>query len=117
MYSILTIHLLDIKFMLMLLSKNIFKKYIQQMICYITLKYSSIGDRNNVISPTEMYHNIFQKEKNYDIFWETIDKKGTTDEFYTHTYLTLTLFMILTLLESMSFVKAMVLKRDLSLLC
>ena len=43
---------------------------------------------------------------------ETIDIKGTADEFYMHTYLTLTLFMFLTWLETLSFVKLMVIKRD-----
>ena len=69
-----------------------------------------------------LYHHLkcimifFQKEKNYD-FGGTIDIKGSADKFYMYTYLTLTLFMLLTLLESISFVKAMVLKRNMSLLC
>ena len=81
MYSILTVHLLETKFALMLLSKNTFKWYVQHMICYITLTFSTIGDRNNVISPYEMYHDIFQKEKSYD-FLKKIDIKGMADEFY-----------------------------------
>ena len=48
-----------------MMSKNTFKKYIQQMICYIKLTFSV---DNNVISPSEMYHAIFQKEKKYDFF-------------------------------------------------
>ena len=42
---------------------------------------------------------------------------SATDKFYMHIFLTLTLFMLLTLLESISFVKVMVLNRDLFLLC
>ena len=44
------------------------------MICFIILTFSKIGDRNNVISPSEMYHDIFQKENNY-AFLETTDIK------------------------------------------
>ena len=62
-----------------------------------------------------MYHDIFQKKNNYD-FLETIDIKGTADKVYMHTYLTLT-SSFLTLLENISFVKVMVLKRNISLLC
>ena len=55
------------------------------MICYIILTFSAIGNINNVISPSEMYH-IFQKKKKGLGFFETIDIKGTTDKFYMHTY-------------------------------
>ena len=42
------------------------------MICYIILTFSAIRVRNIVISPSKiMYHDSFQKEKNYD-FFETI---------------------------------------------
>ena len=61
------------------------------MICYIILRFSVVGDRNNVISPSEIYHGI-QKKKEIR-FLETNDIKGTTDQFYIYTYLTLTLFM------------------------
>ena len=49
---------------------------------YIILAFSAISDRNNVIhaSPSEMYHDIFQKEKKYD-FLETIDIKGKTNKY------------------------------------
>ena len=63
MYSILMVHLIEKKFVLMLLSKNNFKWYNQQMICDIILTFSEIGNRNNAISPSEMYHDIFQKKK------------------------------------------------------
>ena len=36
------------------------------MVCYIILTFSTIGDRNNVIPASEIDHDIFQKEKNYD---------------------------------------------------
>ena len=55
------------------------------MICYIILTFSPIGDRNDVLSPTEMYHDILQKEKSYD-FLEKIDIKGMADKFYMHKY-------------------------------
>ena len=41
-----------------------------------------------------MYHNTFQKEKNYD-FLETIDIKGTADTFSMHKSFTLILFILL----------------------
>ena len=59
MYSILTVHLIDTKSVLMLLSKNTFKQYIQQMIGYIIPTFSTIGDRDTVILSSEMYHDIF----------------------------------------------------------
>ena len=58
------------------------------MICYIILTFSAIGDRNNVLSQSEIYHGIFQKEKSYD-FLEKIDIKGMADKFYMHKYLTI----------------------------
>ena len=64
------------------------------MICYILLTFSAIGNRNNVISPFEVYHDIFQKEKNYG-FLKTIDIKRTADKFYMQTYLTLNLLMLI----------------------
>ena len=85
------------------------------MICYIILTFRATRVRNNVISPSKiMYHDIFQKEKNND-FFETNAIKGMADKLYMHTYITLTLFMLLTLLESISFKNGT--KRDLSLLC
>ena len=63
------------------------------MICYIIPIFSAIGDRNNVLSPAEMYHAIFQKEKSYD-FLEKIDIKGMADKFYMHKYLTLTFYAL-----------------------
>ena len=37
------------------------------MIWYIILTFSAIGDSDNAISPSKIiYHDIFQKEKNYD---------------------------------------------------
>ena len=54
------------------------------MICYIILTFSTIGDRNNAISPSEMYHDSFQKENNYD-FVETTDIKGKADVGCIHT--------------------------------
>ena len=51
------------------------------------------------------------------IFFETIDIKRTADKFYMHTYLTSTLFMFLTLLESLSVVKVVVQKREIWLYC
>ena len=75
------------------------------MNCYIILKFSAIDNRNNVIS--EMDHDIFQR-KRIIFSLETIGIKRTADKFYSHTYLTLILFMLLTLLESISFVKVMV---------
>ena len=86
------------------------------MICYIILTFSAFGDRNNVISPSEMYHDIFQKENSYD-FLEKIDTKGMADKSYMHKYLILTFLCFITLLESIWFVKDIVLNRDLSLLC
>ena len=59
------------------------------MICYIILTFSAIDDRNNVMSPSEMYHDIFKK-KRVMIFLEKIDIKGKADKFYMHKYLTLT---------------------------
>ena len=56
------------------------------MICYIILTFSTLGDRNNVVSTSEMYHDIFQKEKNY-AFLETTDIKETADKFIMHTYM------------------------------
>ena len=56
------------------------------MICYIMLTISVISNRNNVVSPSEMYHDLFQKENNYG-FWETIDIKGRADKFHMHTYI------------------------------
>ena len=86
------------------------------MICYIKLTFSAIGIRNDVLSPSERYHDIFQKEKSY-VFSEKIDIKGMADKFNMHKYLTLTFLCFITLLESIWFVKVIVLKRDLSLLC
>ena len=63
------------------------------MICYIILTFSAISDRNNVISPSEMYHDIFQEEKKYYSL-EMIGINRMAEKFYTHTYLTLTLFVI-----------------------
>ena len=60
---ILKVHLIETKVVRMLLSKYFFKKYIQQMTCYTILTFSAIGNRNNVISPSEMYHDIFSKGK------------------------------------------------------
>ena len=40
-----------------------------------------------------MYHDIFQKENNYNIL-ETIDIKVTSATFYMHAYLVITLFML-----------------------
>ena len=58
------------------------------MICYIILTFSAVGDRNNVISPSEM---IFFNKKIIQIFFLKLsDLKGTADIFYMHTYLTLT---------------------------
>ena len=85
MYSILTVHLIETKFVIILLSKNTFKQYIQQMICYIILTFSATGDRNSVIMPSEMYNDIFRKENNYD-FFKIIDIKGPAGKFYMHTY-------------------------------
>ena len=78
----------------MLLSKNTFKLYSQQMICYTILHLSHLAIETMLysVSPSEMYHDIFQKEKNYE-FLETIDIKGTAEKFYMYTYLILTLFM------------------------
>ena len=63
------------------------------MICYIILTFSAIGDRNNVVSPSEMYHYIFQKKKRIMFFLE-IAIEGTADQFYMHIYFTLILIML-----------------------
>ena len=59
MYCILTVHLIDTKFVLMLLSKTTFIQYIQQMIGYIIPTFSTIDDRDTVILSSEMYHDKF----------------------------------------------------------
>ena len=64
------------------------------MICYILLTFSATGNRNNFISPSEMYNDIFEKEKIYG-FLETIYIKRTADKFYIPTYLTLNLLMLI----------------------
>ena len=71
------------------------------------LTLSAIVDRNNVISPTEMHNEIFQKEKKIMIFLETIE--GMADKSNMH-------FLTFNLLVSILFVKVMVLKRGKSLL-
>ena len=67
------------------------------------------------MSPSEMYHYIFQR-KRIRFVLETIDIKGMADKFYIHTYLTLLYLYFLTLLERISFVKVMVLK-EICLYC
>ena len=62
------------------------------MKCYIILTFSAFGYRNNVLSPSEMYHDIFQKENSYD-FLEKIDIKGMADKFYMHKYLILSVML------------------------
>ena len=93
MHSILTVHLIETKFVLMLLSKNTFKLYIQQSLCYIIPTLAPFAIE------TMLYRNlrcimIFFKRKIIMIYLETIDIKRTSDKFYMHTYLMLTLFML-----------------------
>ena len=42
------------------------------------LHLAPFGDRNNIISPSEMSNDIYQKEKNYDLL-QTTDMKGMAD--------------------------------------
>ena len=49
-YGILTVHVIETKSILMLLSKNTFRKNTQQMLCLIILTYSAIVNRGNVIT-------------------------------------------------------------------
>ena len=46
------------------------------MICYIILTFSANGKIYNVISPSEMYHDIYQKENDSDFFRQLIKENG-----------------------------------------
>ena len=64
----LTVHLIETKFILMLPSKNTYGWHIQQMICFIILTHRTIDNRDNVMYLSQMSMILFQSKRNMIFF-------------------------------------------------
>ena len=83
-YGILIVHVIETKSILLLLSKNSFRKYTQQMLCCIILTYSQFAIET-MLSLSKMYHDTFTNRKKYNFLCRRLIKKS--DRQIKHAYI------------------------------